>query len=254
MDVRKKGRQIRADGYKQIKWLMIGFLILIFIFIGIKSIDDHNGNQSVRSLHTDKAIKIITVPYINQFPAYPTGCEIVSATMLLQYYGYPISVDTMIDKYLDTSVVTKKNDTVYSGDPNKAFIGSPYSTYSYGCYAPVITTSLNRVLRDGQTAVSTTGTDLPELITKYIQHNIPVLIWASIDMKETHLTAAWANKESGKTVYWPSGEHCLVLVGYDEESYYFNDPYQDEGIVHYRKEIVEERFRELDKQSVIIAS
>ena len=145
-------------------------------------------------------------------------------------------------------------DNVYSGDPNESFIGAPYSIHGYGCYAPVITTPLNRALENGQTATNTTGTDLPDLITKYIQKNIPVLIWASIDMKETHLTAAWVNTESGDTVYWPSGEHCLVLVGYDKENYYFNDPYQNKGIVHFQKEIVEERFRELNKQSVVIAS
>ena len=43
----------------------------------------------------------IQVPYIDQSVKYPTGCESVSAVMLLQYLGYEISVDEFISKYLE---------------------------------------------------------------------------------------------------------------------------------------------------------
>ena len=36
-------------------------------------------------------MKIIKAPYINQGDKFPTGCESVSAVMLLQYLGYSIS-------------------------------------------------------------------------------------------------------------------------------------------------------------------
>ena len=35
----------------------------------------------------------IQVPYIDQSIKYPTGCESVSAVMLLKYLGYEITVD-----------------------------------------------------------------------------------------------------------------------------------------------------------------
>ena len=42
--------------------------------------------------------KIDKVPYLNQISlGYPTGCEAVSATMLLQYKGYDVSVKNIID-------------------------------------------------------------------------------------------------------------------------------------------------------------
>ena len=31
---------------------------------------------------------------------YPTACEIVSAVMVLSYYGYNVSIDDFIDDYL----------------------------------------------------------------------------------------------------------------------------------------------------------
>ena len=34
---------------------------------------------------------------------YPTACEIVSAVMVLSYYGYDVSVDDFIDDYLPAS-------------------------------------------------------------------------------------------------------------------------------------------------------
>ena len=33
----------------------------------------------------------------------------------------------------------------------------------------------------------------------------------------------------------------MLLVGYDEKNYYFNDPYDNNGVIGYTKEIVERR-------------
>ena len=44
---------------------------------------------------------VIDVPYLDQSVRYPTGCESVSAVMLLRYLGYEMSVDEFIEQYLD---------------------------------------------------------------------------------------------------------------------------------------------------------
>ena len=46
----------------------------------------------------------------------------------------------------------------------------------------------------------------------------------------------------------------MVLVGYDDENYYFNDPYENKGIVAYDKNLLNERFVEMGKQSVVITA
>ena len=46
-------------------------------------------------------MKIIKAPYINQGDKFPTGCESVSAVMLLQYLGYSITVEEFIADYLE---------------------------------------------------------------------------------------------------------------------------------------------------------
>ena len=44
--------------------------------------------------------KIISVPYIDQTEQYPTGCESISAVMMLQYLGYDITPEQFIDCFL----------------------------------------------------------------------------------------------------------------------------------------------------------
>lgn len=194
---------------------------------------------------------MIDVPYLSQEYGYPSGCEVVSATMLLQYYGYPITVDQFIDDYLEKQDFYRKDGVLYGADPNRAFAGDPWDKWSCGCYAPVIKRSFDRILWSGHKAVNTTGTPLEDL-KEYIDRDIPVLFWASIDMQPTGKGDRWTSVLDGTLIQWISQEHCMVLVGYDEENYYFNDPYQSKGLVGYEKSLVQKRFLDLCEQSVVI--
>lgn len=218
--------------------------------INIRSVADNlprNGKYKVKNKES-----IIDVPYIDQTDYYPTGCEVVSATMVMQYYGYNIYVDEMVGEYLDMSTIELKDGVLWGEDPNKYFIGDPRSIYSYGCYAPVIVKAMNKILDDGEIAKDLTGTSLKDLTGKYIDKKIPVLIWATIEMEPTSEGTDWLLKSNGLRFHWIGGEHCLVLVGYDDNSYYFNDPYENNGVVAYNKDIVEMRYEELGKQSIAI--
>ena len=42
------------------------------------------------------------------------------------------------------------------------------------------------------------------------------------------------------------------MVGYDEEGYYFNDPYENNGVIRYPKEIVEDRYKAQHMQAVAV--
>ncbi len=90
--------------------------------------------------------KIIEVPYIDQSVSYPTGCESVSATMLLQYLGYEITVDEFIRNYVPCVPMQERDGQLYGPDPRKAFCGSPYDKDSFGCYAPVICEALQKAV------------------------------------------------------------------------------------------------------------
>ena len=237
---------------------------MAIIFIGSTLNPNIMANQEETNIQTEK---IINVPYINQ-DEIVSGCEAVSATMLLQYYGYEITAKDFTDQFLikkDWYITKNKNKIIYGPDPNSAYSGNPYKksgeNCGFGCYAPALTKSLNKAL-DKQTheAIVTTGTSLNDILENYVNKDIPVIIWATMDMKRAKKGMSWTiNYTDENSVYnkgdkftWVSGEHCLVLVGYDEDNYRFNDPYKNHGLISYKKNIVEKRFTELGNQSVAI--
>ena len=192
----------------------------------------------------------IQAPYIDQSGAYPTGCESVSAVMLLQFLGVDITVDEFIEKYLEKQDFEKRDGEMFGPDPRKYFCGSPYDEDSFGCYAPVIAGAMKRVLGGTYTVKDESGTDTAELIRLYIDKGMPVVYWACINMREPVIGPQWKLLDTGQIFTWVSNEHCMLLVGYDGEGYYFNDPYNNNGLIHYPKEVVEERHRAQHMQAV----
>ena len=188
-------------------------------------------------------MKIIKAPYINQGDKFPTGCESVSAVMLLQYLGYSITVEEFIADYLEKEEFEIREGKWYGPDPNQTFCGSPYDAGAFGCYAPVIVKALQKFIQESGEVIDETGTPIERLLTEYIDRDIPVIFWACINMCKPLEGPSWYLKSTGESFTWISNEHCMLLVGYDEEKYYFNDPYENNGCIGYPREIVEERHR-----------
>lgn len=187
--------------------------------------------------------KIIQAPYIDQSVKYPTGCESVSTAMLLQYLGYDISVDEFIADYLEMKDFEEREGQLFGADPNLYFCGSPYDKDSFGCYAPVICKALEKAIGKEYEIINETKTSMEELKQKYLDADMPVVFWACINMREPLVGPEWKLLDSGETFTWISNEHCMLLVGYDEEGYYFNDPHENRGLIRYEKELVEERHK-----------
>ena len=195
---------------------------------------------------------MISVPYIDQSVKYPTGCESVSTVMLLQFLGVSITVDEFIENDLEKEAFETCNGELFGPDPRECFVGSPYDEESFGCYAPVIKESLEHVLGEEYRVLNKTGTDTKELIRDYIDRGMPVIYWACINMREPIVGPEWKLKKTGETFTWISNEHCMLLVGYDEENYYFNDPYENHGVIGYPKAVVEKRHAAQHMQAVVV--
>lgn len=192
----------------------------------------------------------IKAPYIDQSVKYPTGCESVSTVMLLQYLGYEITVDEFIENNLLKQGFEEKDGQLYGPDPRKCFVGSPYDPDSYGCYAPVICEALKQTAGEEYDIVNETGARIEDLITRYIDNDMPVIFWACINMREPIQGPCWKLHETGEEFTWISNEHCMLLVGYDNENYYFNDPYENNGVIAYPKETVADRYQAQHAQAV----
>ena len=102
----------------------------------------------------------IQVPYIDQSIKYPTGCESVSAVMLLKYLGYEITVDEFIQNCLECREMEIRDGVLYGPDPNKFFCGSPYDEESYGIYARGLQKALAKAAGDHYEFLDETGTSI----------------------------------------------------------------------------------------------
>ena len=195
-------------------------------------------------------MKKIDVPYIDQTGGGAfTGCESVTAVMLLQYLGIDISIYDFIDNYLDKEPFETRDGILYGPNPYEVFVGDPYDTEAMGCYAPVIKNSLERILGDNYEVIDETGCDLPALVEKYIDSGMPLIVWATIDLKDIIVGPVW-KLDSGEDFTWLSNEHCMLLVGYDDEHYIFNDPWQNNGVIAYDKNTVLDRYKKQHSQAV----
>ena len=214
--------------------------------IEVRIFEENNANIPDTPQTPSGQSKIIDAPFISQNPNYPTGCESVSTVMALQYAGVNISVDKFIDNYL------YKTGVVF--DPNESFGGDPRGS-GYGCYSPVIKKALDKCFTvEGLSNYSATelkNVSLQQLCTDYIDKDIPVILWATMGMDTPKNGNRWYY--NGKLIQWIIPEHCLLLVGYDDEHYIFNDPLRSKQ-TYYRKSAVGIAYAGLFKQAVVITN
>lgn len=82
---------------------------------------------------------------------------------------------------------------------------------------------------------------------------LPVMIWATICMEPPIESDIWTVPETGREITWVYPMHALVLTGYDENGYYFNDPLAGQDI-YYGKDSVEAAYTALFEQAIILTN
>ena len=86
-------------------------------------------------------------------------------------------------------------------------------------------------------ATQLSNVSLEDLCSQYIDNDIPVIMWATRGMESPKNGASWVY--NGKKIQWIRPEHCLLLVGYDDYNYIFNDSMRTQAQVYYSKASVE---------------
>lgn len=217
---------------------------------------DNTANDSVQlnvplSGYAHGNSRFIKADCILQNPELPTGCEITSLTMLLNFMGYDVDKLTMADKYLPKGEY--RNADFY-----EVFVGDPRSSFAYGCFSKPIAKAAEGYLKDkgdldSWNVRNITGCTADSLYAA-VDKGYPVVVWASMDMKPIGKGRSWTVSETGKTVTWTANEHCLLLTGYDMKKglVYMNDPLK--GKVSYKMSVFEERFKSLGNHAVIITN
>ena len=143
--------------------------------------------------------------------------------------------------------IHKIGGKTFGPDPNEVFVGDPFEAYGYGCYAPAMEKAINESELNCKAEVITKKS-LDELCSEYISKGEPVLVWVTLRMEEPKEGESWYIDDD--TIFtWTTGEHCMVLVGYNDKYYFFNDPMTD-GIVAYKKDLSQQRFEVFGMQSL----
>lgn len=191
---------------------------------------------------------IMRIPVTYQLPELPTGCEVTSLSMAINYYGIKANKLALADCFLEKAEYR-------TADYRKKFVGDPRKKQSYGCYAGVIVRCAEKFLdsvsdREFE-VVDLTGCSINRLFG-YIDMGYPVIVWGTMDMIEPVKGASWIDRETGKFVTWVGNEHCMLLTGYDlaRKCVFINDPLY--GVVSYDMKLFEKRFIQLESQAVMI--
>lgn len=232
-----------------IKFAIIVSAALAFMY-GIQALPSANLTDLNMPSFSNKIKIIDNVPVLCQGDNWPTGCESVSAVMALNYLGVDITVDDFIDYYLPMGTAPYMDDFGMTGsNPWKVFLGDPRSELGWGCYAPVIVEAVKN-MDSSVTSQDYYEKSLNDLCTEFIDNNIPVLLWASLNMAEPFVTDTFTAFD-GTYIEWNYPSHCLLLIGYDSLGYYFNDPMAGD-FIHYSKEQTKTAYEAQGSQAVVI--
>jgi uncharacterized protein YvpB len=152
----------------------------------------YNENYQEKSTIIPEQI-VLDVPIILQRPTLPTGCEIVSTTMMLAYNEVDISAADLA-----------KEIPYDENDPSIGYVGNPFTTGGWTIYPEALITSLYKYLSTVQVLKENDILQIKEQLAK----EKPVVVW---------LTGM-----HGFTV------HSIIISGFDQTGLYYNDPWSGE--------------------------
>ena len=201
---------------------------------------------------------VLDIPIINQYPELPVGCEMVSATAVLNYLGFDIDKIDFTENFMpyDDNFFYDNLNILHGPDPRLVFTGDPYD-WGYGCSSEVLAGAMNSYF-DSQsseyTALSLNGNLNSADIEKLLNEGVPIIVWATVEMKPFNYRkpSEWIIDATDETFCWYPNSHTIVLCGYDSNCYYFMDCNEKTEITQHLKTKFLTRFEDNGFQAVIV--
>ncbi len=247
--------QDTKNGWKKVRNEkgVVGYtLVKSGYYLEEKPVENTAGNaEEPDNIVTSYHIK--EVPYLNQISlGYPTGCEAVSATMVLKYKGYKVSVKNIIDNTKSGSKKYKGNDgNWYGGNPFEEFVGRPnlgLGKGSYGVFAKPIASAMSNYA--GGKVKNISGCSEKALLNHVSKGN-PVVVWCVKNGGNLKNGVVWTYEDQSGTFQELIGEHCAVLIGYDEDYVYLNDPSAGQNVKQSRSKFMS-NWKKLYQQAIVV--
>lgn len=200
------------------------------------------------TIQAQQQVLIQGVPLLNQHPQLPTGCELTALTMLLQHQGVQVTKEQIAKEVKRVPTPYSYQGKLYGGDPSKGFVGDPFSSRGFGVYKDALLPIIEKYLPGRSQDLS--GGDFSQVYAALDQGQ-PVLIWCTISMLNVDTRKSYWTTPEGKVIEWKTPEHAMVVVGYDDEFIYLNDPYVGKQR-RYKKQVVINRWSQMGKQAIAI--
>ncbi|MDH8002243.1 C39 family peptidase [Bacillus cereus] len=193
----------------------------------------------------DEKVILSNVPFIQQLPELDRGCEVTSLAMMLQYAGITVDKMKLANEIKKVDFI---NDGV-RGNPNEGFVGNIYtfSESGYGVYHGPLFQLAKKYLPNK--AVDLTGKSIEEMYNS-VKAGQPVVMitnatFAPLDEDEF---TTWETNSGDVSITY--NEHCVVLIGYDQESVYIRDPLKDSLDVKVPREKFEQAWVQMGSQAI----
>jgi uncharacterized protein YvpB len=136
---------------------------------------------------------LLDVPLLLQRPTLPTGCEIVSTAMMIEY------------NRIDISAIELAREIPYDeNDPSIGYVGNPFTTGGWTIYPEALFTTVYNYLPTVQVMNEKDISQIKEQLTQ----EKPVVVWLS--------------GMHGFTI------HSVIISGYDQFGLFYNDPWSGE--------------------------
>jgi uncharacterized protein YvpB len=190
--------------------------------------------------------KLVNVPHIQQMPELPRGCEVTSLAMLLQYAG--VSVDKMTLANEITTIPFRDSNGL-NGNPNDGFVGDIYSfdNPGYGVYhAPIA--ALAEIYLPGRIIDLSGGTI--DSVYNMIANGSPVWVITNSRFSQLPESEFTTWQTSSGEIQITYREHSVLVVGYDENNVYLNDPLAEQPYTAVPRDSFEESWIQMGKQAI----
>ena len=236
------------QGNRCIAAVIIGVYIVLFVFLlqqNIKADELTHTSTEVNENIENNNYYISGVPIINQFPELPTGCEVTSAAMLLNYYGINVSKEALADEISKAPLPIFRNDRIEGESPYEYFIGNPRESKAFGTFNQPIF----NLISDYKIAENMTGCDFSQVINQ-VKSGHPVMVWITRELMEVEYQSSWYVKD--EIFWWPKGEHTVVVIGVDDHTIIVNDPYNGEE-KYFELESFKRIWETLGRQAITIS-
>lgn len=168
-----------------------------------------------------ESTQIEGVPLIGQFPELARGCEVVSLTMLLNFLN--IAADKM-DLAEEVDKVPFEENGL-RGNPYEGFVGNIYTFDKPGlsAYHGPIAKLASEYAGDERVA-DLTGVSFDEVLYQVANGNpvwaITTSTYRIVPEQEWH---TWQTDSGEVNITYK--QHSVVIIGYDEDYIYVNDPF-----------------------------